>query len=133
MVRRLLLIALVATLAVALPAAADEDPPASDPGPASEPCQPLDLSCIQPAEAVQCDEGMASCSVDLGVLPSTGSQQDTCPVYDLNMQPNTPTGLIVLDPGGCLRAYIRRTLGWPPSEQVPIHAYASPILDQLPW
>jgi hypothetical protein len=142
MVRRLLLTALVATLAVALPAAADEDPAASAPpeqavGPA---CQPFDLSCLPgpDLDVVECDSSLTTCSPDTSGLPEPGDDEglaEQCKAYEFTMPGDGPmTQIVVIDPEGCIRNYIRRTLGWPPSGQDPLHTYVlTPAIDLLPW
>ena len=121
MVRRLLLTALATTLAVALPAAAEGDAGFGLPGSDPEGCLPYDLSCAT-AAADACGMDPGSCIADaedsasMALTPSPDGT--TCRAWDLNMpDANQPlTEMFMLDPEGCIQSFLRRTLGWPPSE-----------------
>lgn len=115
MLRRLLLTALLATLAVALPAAAEEDPvfglaSGSDPWG----CLPSDLSCLGAADA--CDAWLGSCSSDGSQSASFGPLQTAdslaCRAWSLNWPDNNQPLLdtFVFDPDGCLRRLVWRTV-----------------------
>ena len=131
MVRRLLLTALLATLAVALPAAAEGDPaaPESPPGSDAPACQPSDLFC-----------GLA---LNLYGVPTVGEEfqghSDTrddsaCRAWSMNWPDgNRPvTDTVIVDPDGCLRSFVRRTLGWPPLEEN-VQVHLAPASNVLPW
>ncbi len=94
MVRRLLLIAVLATLAVALPAAADGEP--SDPGTVPPICLPLEV----------CDDD-----------GSDANQNPPC--QTVTADPTASPGeAIAVDPDGCIRDLVREVLGWPPAQRV---------------
>jgi hypothetical protein len=102
MVRRLLLTALLAVLAVALPASAEEDPASSEPSsdPPAE-CLPFDPFCLpvqEPVEVVW---------EEIPLVPLEEASDSQCPLFDLNSA--SASGAI--DPDGCYRAFIKRTIG----------------------
>jgi hypothetical protein len=108
MLRRLLLTAFLATLAVALPAAAEEDPSAFGIpiGSDAQDCLTPDLACLGEA-----DGSSAASEAESG-------EGFACRAWDLNMPDNNQPLMdtLILDPDGCVRSFIRRTLGWPPIE-----------------
>ena len=120
MVRRLLLTALLATLAVAMPATAQEDAPfAVADGSAPAGCL-SDLSCGFDELAIACEAWDPDCPLDDGQDASGGLLQlgPGCRPWDLNM-PDSNQSLaetLILDPEGCIQSFLRRTLGWPPTE-----------------
>lgn len=122
MVRRLLSIAVLATLAVALPAAAqDETASASDPGAVNGACSPSALYCSLPENGfVDCDPLLTTCSVDLGAVPvvggSLGDSGEACPPWKLDPESENVFNVFVIDPTGCVRAKVREVLNWPPME-----------------
>ncbi|MFA5943978.1 MAG: hypothetical protein WC876_05885 [Candidatus Thermoplasmatota archaeon] len=97
MVQRPLLIALLAALAVAMPAAAQEGPASTDT--LSEPptgCLPLDPSCgpvDQPAALVLAEQ--------------PAPESPTCRIFDLTS--DQPAH--VVDPDGCWRSWLKRAIG----------------------
>lgn len=125
MVRRLLLTALSVVLAVAVPASAEA--PASDPGP--EPllaCPPLDLACLEGHAMPACPAWDLLCPAESASAGEASEETDLtgCRVYTLDASQGNLQGL-VLDPDGCLREFLRRTLGWPPME------WSAPTVDAL--
>lgn len=138
MVRRLLLTALLAALAVALPVAAEEDPAFGLPS-GSDPagCLSSDLSCVGPLDV--CDPLLGSCwggesqSASLSAMHVAESME--CRPWDLNT-PSTNTSIwetLIVDPDGCIRSFVRRTLDRLPPFATD-SAIASPLVnDLLPW
>ena len=129
MVRRLLLTALVATLAVALPAAAEEDPSAETSGSPPPECLPYDLVC---------DDGSAS----IAGLPvvSTQFQADSsdgqeCPLYDLNMPDNNQPieETLTVDPDRCYRRIVYEILDDLPPWGLAMQIHSSSPMSRLPW
>jgi hypothetical protein len=137
MARRLLLTALVAVLAVALPAAADEEPAASEPFSETVGCLPLD-PCSTALPVVECETWDLECNLAAtcdGLAPCPAEEEleddgSTCSAFDLNLpNSNQPVAdTLVLDPDGCLRNFIRRTLGLPPTDGDPIEIRSTRIL-----
>lgn len=119
MLRRLPLTAFLALLAVALPAAAEGDPPAF-----GIPVGPDRLECLDPD--LVCDE------VEGTLPPSEVATAEgfACRAWDFNMPDNNQPLMdtIIADPDGCVRSFVRRTLGWPPIEST-LDVYASAIPD----
>jgi hypothetical protein len=108
MLRRLPLTALLALLAVALPAAAEGDPSmlGIPVGPDVQDCLTPDLEC--PATAA---ESFATSSLD-------AAEGVACQAWELNTPDSSQPvwDAVILDPDGCIRSFLRRTLGWPPIE-----------------
>lgn len=139
MVRRLLLTALVAVLAVALPASAQEDPPASEPS--SDPpadCPPLDPFCASPALPIvwgQCDVWQLECNLEQAPSVEETRESTSCRAFEYNsISQNQPVWeTLVVDPDGCLKAWAKRTLGIPPVEAAvedahPLSSLVQPLL-----
>jgi hypothetical protein len=126
MVRRLLLTALVATLGVALPAAAEGEPGYGLAGSDPAGCLSYDASVAMSCAGAAADACVAqawSCAADAVETSSAWAaarslEGPACRSWDLNTpdanQPLTET--FILDPEGCLQSFLRRTLGWPPAE-----------------
>lgn len=109
MVPRLLLTALVAMLAVALPASAEEDPAAAPgPEPSGAPvCQFLDPVCV-PVVDETWSQAAAPAFQDPSSASDPGGDSSECRVFDLS---NDADPLHIVDPDGCWWRFIRRTLG----------------------
>ena len=121
MVRRLPSIALLAVLAVALPAAAEEDPGASEPGsdPASE-CLPLDPFCTVLAPVAECEAWELDCNLAEAPSLEDAAPSSVCRAVEYNsLAENRPLWeTVVVDPDGCLVEWVKRSLGIPPIETV---------------
>lgn len=105
MVRRLLLTALLATLAVALPAAAEEDPSSSGPEPAAFlGCHALDPFCM-PALDEPWSQAATPVFQPWGAV---GDDAFDCRAFDLSGESDP---MHAIDPDGCWWRLVRRTLG----------------------
>ena len=136
MVRRLLLTALLAALAVAPPAAAEGDPAFGLPSGTDPGCLPSDLSCAGPLDA--CDDLLGPCPAEsqaaaLGFGDSTEGMDSAdgtaCRPWDLNM-PDTNQSIwetFTLDPDGCLRSFLRRTLDRLPPFEMELAETVDPL------
>lgn len=137
MVRRLLLTALLTLLAVAPPAAAEEDPaPSGIPaGPGMGSCLPSDLACAHEEASAMCDPLSMACPVEADALSVDSahveSTESACQAVDMNM-PGTGQP-VILDPDGCIRSFIRRTLGWPPGATAQVETAAPAFVDPFAW
>jgi hypothetical protein len=118
MAGRLLLIAALALLAVALPAAADgspdSPPPAapSDPNPSSSDAAEAGPWWTAPAApAWSCLDSALVCLA----LPPTPANEAPTAIATCQLaatDPSSPWSLVVADPDGCWRNFVRRTIGW---------------------
>lgn len=149
MVPRLLLIAVLAALALAMPAAA-EDGPADEADSASDPPQeqaaqePAPPESNEPASSdpssgddAAAGEAPACAPIDPSCLASeplvwTTQPSYACQPYELQDPGDGPvTETASIDPDGCYRDFLRRALGWPPV------TFTSPItsslIELLPW
>ena len=139
MVRRLLLTALLAALAVALPAAAEADP-AFGPPTGSDPsgCLPSNLFCGLDL----CSGALDPCALDdpsasFSLYQAVGGAVDepTCRAWDVNM-PDAEQSIwetVTVDPEGCIRRYVWETLeDLPPVPQV-LDPTSSFFEENLPW
>lgn len=119
MAGRLLLIAALALLAVALPAAADDgspgsSPPAAPSDPTSPPSDPTDagpwwMAPIDPAWSCV-DAGLGCLSLPATPAADASTTLETCQVASTD--PDSPWSLVQADPDGCWRNFIRHTIGW---------------------
>lgn len=119
MVRRFLLIAVLATLAVALPATAQDDP---YPWPLPPECSALE-ACGEPlcppsgaCEALDCPT-LATCSPGCSLLETC--EGEARQLFSCEVVQADPSGSsdepVTIDRDGCVRAIIRHVLGWPPA------------------
>jgi hypothetical protein len=119
MVRRLLIV-LFAVVAIAWPATAAPLAPAvpAVPDPAT-----LDAICLDTCSAAF----VYSSPVGAALSPAVATLQCEFIGWDMPSSDIPVTDLVRVDPDGCLRAFLHRTLGWPPllthvEEQVAVQA-----------
>jgi hypothetical protein len=118
MVRRLLSIALLAVLAVALPAAAEEDPAASEPGLDPADCPPLEPCTTSLPDA--CEAWDLECNLAEAPSLEDATPSSACRAVEYNSPTeNGPVWeMVVVDPEGCLMEWVKRSLGIPPIDTV---------------